>query len=114
MGKRVAAILGCLGMVWAVLTGPSPAGAQACYPPPCGVAVDSGPAGMNASVVTTPASTHDRRPAPYAAAGLLLVTATLTTLCVARRAEVRARGDQLPEPLGASAAPLREPEKSVA
>jgi hypothetical protein len=114
MARRTAAILGSVCLALIVLVGSPSAGAETCYPPPCAGAVAGPQADMNASVVATPAPTDHRSPAPYVAAGLLLVTATLTTLCVTRRSEMATRSASRPEPLAGSHPPLRKTERFVA
>jgi len=89
MARRVASVW-CLVMVLALFPGVSPARASGCYPPPCGspeVTVAGPGTELDPTTLLSSSSEGDHRTAaPFAAAGLLMVTATLTTLCLRRRA----------------------------
>ena len=85
-----------MGFVLFLLTlapGVGPASADGCYPPPCGSPVVT-VAGGGSPVRGVTASHSDdvghRSAAPLVAAGLLMVTGTLTTLCLRRRAAISA------------------------
>jgi len=82
-------VVGCLVATVLLLpvAGAGAAPAPGCYPPPCGTAVDSPAAVDNqATLVGLPAAGPEgRSPAPFVAAGLFMVAACLTTICVKRR-----------------------------
>lgn len=75
----------CVGLV--------PAHADGCYPPPClgregtfaGTAVD-----VNTGVISSSVEQGQSTALPFAAAGLLMVMTTLATVCLRRRAVIRA------------------------
>jgi hypothetical protein len=113
MARRLAAFIGCLLLALGILTGVTPAGAQTCYPPPCGTAVPASHVDLNAGVIS-PNGEKVTSPAPFVAAGLLMVMGTLTTLCLRRRAAMSDAGQVAPADVAvAPARRIRQPEGSL-
>ena len=93
MPRRAAISMGCVLLFLALSSAVGPASADGCYPPPCGSPAVTAGAGDTPvhSVVTSRSDGVDSRSAvPLVAAGLLMVTGTLTTLCLRRRAAISA------------------------
>jgi hypothetical protein len=80
-------------LLLALAPGVGPASADGCYPPPCGspvVTVAGGGTQVHGAAPSRSDDVDDRSAAPLVAAGLLMVTGTLTTLCLRRRAAISA------------------------
>jgi len=102
MGLRLAAGIGYLVLALALLSGVSPASAQGCYPPPCGepAAIAGGSSlPADASVISNSRPVDEHSAFPFAAAGLLMVAASLSIICLRRRAAMGVQGRILASPL---------------
>jgi len=114
MTRRNAAALACLVMVLALGTGVHAAPAQTCYPPPCGAPVAAATQGIDASptAASTAAPVDEPTAAPYVAAGLLMIMASLSAICLRRRANMGSSvRDRNFSPAGASR--VRSPEAAL-
>ena len=105
----------CLLVLLAIGGITSPAHAS-CYPPPCSASADAGPA-LPAAVSVAPESGADpvdsRSPVPVVGFALLLVMATLTTLCVSRYQQ-RAMPEELADRRASQPTALTGAGRSVA
>lgn len=91
MAARVLATIGWVAVALALASGLSPAHAEGCYPPPCGspgITVAGSVVDVNAGVISSTSQADRPTALAFAGAGLLMVTTTLTTVCLRRRADL--------------------------
>jgi len=91
MARQLVAVIGSAlaSVVLVLVLSSPPAAAQACYPPPCNqpqVTAAGTVTGVEPLLLPAGVPAHSRPAVPLVAAGLLAVAATLTTLCLQRRA----------------------------
>ena len=114
--RRAIRIIGCLSFVLAGAGIASPARAG-CYPPPCAApaAAPGQPAAPAVQVAQPSADPVDSRsPAPVVAFALLLVMATLATLCLSRYQQLAMAAAELEDDLAAEPTAVKQAERSVA